>query len=134
MNCCSFAFLRGSKFLGFQNNDDDTVREHVAVPRASLSTRRRCAEVTGLGVFYRFFCIQLSYTLLYLCIPQGTVWLFLFIAFGVAAFILFREYLSPLLSWLARQDGPEGPLLVGFFFILTSFPMIFGYTVMNLGM
>jgi uncharacterized membrane protein YdjX (TVP38/TMEM64 family) len=53
------------------------------------------------------------------------------IAMTLAAIVLCREYLGPLMGWLAHLHGWHGPALFTLLFVIVSFPMAWGYIVLN---
>eukprot|EP00053_Salpingoeca_punica_P019919 m.204638 g.204638 ORF g.204638 m.204638 type:complete len:443 (-) comp17748_c0_seq3:1949-3277(-) len=57
----------------------------------------------------------------------------LILATGLAAIVLCREYLGSFMGWLGRLPGVQGPILFGSLFIPISFPMAWGYLILNLG-
>ena len=66
-------------------------------------------------------CLQVSGTAL------------LFVAVAIGAVVLCREYLGGFMSWMANLPGWQGPVLFAVLFIPISFPMMWGYIVLNLG-
>jgi uncharacterized membrane protein YdjX (TVP38/TMEM64 family) len=57
----------------------------------------------------------------------------LMVAMGLAAIVLCREYLGQFMGWLSHLPGLQGPILFGSLFIPISFPMAWGYLILNLG-
>eukprot|EP00048_Salpingoeca_helianthica_P011271 m.161663 g.161663 ORF g.161663 m.161663 type:complete len:375 (+) comp15198_c4_seq1:4111-5235(+) len=57
----------------------------------------------------------------------------LLLAGCLAALVLCRAYLGAFLSWLADLPGPHGAFLFVVLFTVVSFPMMWGYIILNLG-
>lgn len=55
------------------------------------------------------------------------------LALGLMALVLCREYLGSFLAWLAHLPGIQGPILFCLMFVAVSFPMVWGYIILNLG-
>lgn len=62
---------------------------------------------------------------------SGTILILL--AFGLAALVLCRAYLGAFLAWLAHLPGPHGAAVFCLLFVVVSFPMMWGYIILNLG-
>lgn len=57
----------------------------------------------------------------------------LLLALCLAALVLCRAYLGAFLNWLADLPGPHGAVLFCVLFVAVSFPMMWGYIILNLG-
>ena len=57
----------------------------------------------------------------------------LLLASALAALVLCRAYMADFLVWLAHLPGWQGASLFVIMFIVVSFPMMWGYIVLNLG-
>lgn len=57
----------------------------------------------------------------------------LLLAGCLGALVLCRAYLGSFLNWLAHLPGPHGAVLFCVLFIVVSFPMMWGYIILNLG-
>ena len=55
------------------------------------------------------------------------------VLFGLALVVLCKQYLGSVMAWLMDLGGWEGPLLYSSLFILTAFPMTWGYMILNVG-
>eukprot|EP00054_Salpingoeca_dolichothecata_P001502 m.19460 g.19460 ORF g.19460 m.19460 type:complete len:450 (-) comp12242_c0_seq1:53-1402(-) len=66
------------------------------------------------------------------CVKLTTSMVLLFLL-ALAAIVLCRQYLGTFLAWLAHLPGWQGPILFGSLFIPVSFPMAWGYIILNLG-
>ena len=62
---------------------------------------------------------------------SGTI--ILMLAFGLGAIVFCREYLGTFLNWLSHLSGWQGPVLFCALFTIVSFPMMWGYIILNLG-
>eukprot|EP00047_Mylnosiga_fluctuans_P016865 m.56998 g.56998 ORF g.56998 m.56998 type:complete len:382 (-) comp6806_c0_seq2:361-1506(-) len=57
----------------------------------------------------------------------------LLVAAAIALLVLCHRYLGPFLDWISELNGWQGPLLLCLLFVLVSFPMAWGYIIINLG-
>ena len=64
-------------------------------------------------------CLHLSGTFLFICIS------------GIVLVFFFRRYLNELLEWLQRIDGWVSGLIFVLMFTIVSFPMTWGYILLN---
>ncbi len=55
------------------------------------------------------------------------------LAGGLAAIVICREYLGSFLNWLAHLSGWHGPVIFCAMFVVVSFPMMWGYIILNVG-
>eukprot|EP00050_Salpingoeca_kvevrii_P009888 m.5351 g.5351 ORF g.5351 m.5351 type:complete len:483 (+) comp2504_c0_seq1:294-1742(+) len=55
------------------------------------------------------------------------------VLFGIGALVICREYLGQLLAFLSHVGGWRGYALYGSLFVPISFPMMWGYLILNLG-
>lgn len=55
------------------------------------------------------------------------------VLFGLALVVLCKQYLGLLMAWLMQMGGWQGPALYATLFVLTAFPMVWGYMILNVG-
>ncbi len=65
--------------------------------------------------------------------PQVSTYIIFLLLVALAAIVLCHQYLAAFLFWLARLDTWHGPVLFCLLFVLVSFPMAWGYIILNLG-
>ncbi|XP_065676728.1 transmembrane protein 64-like [Hydra vulgaris] len=96
-------------FLEINDSGQKCFGERSDVERV-LDTRCNCL---------RSKCLHLSGTFILLCIS------------GIVLVFFFRRYINELLEWLQHLDGRVSGLLFVLMFTIVSFPMTWGYILLN---